>query len=140
MKKVLIATHGRFAEGIAAAAEIILGKQENVFFLNAYVDETPFHQQIEEFLQQQVSEDDTLFILTDLFGGSVNQKALRYLSGDRVKIITGISLPLVLEIIMLTEADSTPDKIKEIVSSAKEQIIYVNDELLKINKQDDFDL
>ncbi|MBS4206565.1 PTS N-acetylglucosamine transporter subunit IIBC [Bacillus sp. FJAT-50079] len=140
MKKVLIATHGKLAEGIVSSAEIILGKQENVYFINAYVDEIPFNEKIEDFLEKNISDDDHLIILTDVFGGSVNQTSLRYISNEQVNIITGFNLPLLLEILMLSEADITTEKIKEIITNSKEQIIYVNEELLKINETDEFDL
>ncbi|WP_203245825.1 PTS sugar transporter subunit IIA [Sporosarcina beigongshangi] len=137
MKKILIATHGEFAEGIMSSAEIILGKQENLFFINAHVDHIPVDKKIETFLAENVSEDDNLIIITDVFGGSVNQTAIRYLSSGKVNIITGFNLPLLLELIMLNESDITPEKLKEITEKSKEQIIYVNDELLKVNDEDD---
>ncbi|WP_342508606.1 PTS fructose transporter subunit IIA [Sporosarcina sp. FSL K6-2383] len=141
MKKILIATHGEFAEGIMSSAEIILGKQENLFFINAHVDHIPVAEKIETFLEENVSEDDNLIIITDVFGGSVNQTAIRYLSSGKVNIITGFNLPLLLELIMLNESDITPEKLKEVTKKSKEQIIYVNDELLKVNDEDDdFDL
>lgn len=138
MKKILIATHGKFAEGIISSAEIITGKQENLFFINAYVDETSVEEKMETFLEENVSDDDTLIIFTDIFGGSVNQTATRYLSRGNINIISGFNLPLLLEVIMLNEADIIPEKLKEITDNSKEQLIYVNDELLKVNDEDDF--
>ena len=38
---VLVLTHGSFAQGIVSALEIIVGKQENVSYINAYLDEQP---------------------------------------------------------------------------------------------------
>lgn len=139
MKKILIATHGKFAEGIVSSAEIILGKQENLFYINAYVDDVPIDKKIEDFLEEHIDEEDTLIIFTDIYGGSVNQTATRYLENGKVNIIAGLNLPLLLEVIMLSEADVTSEKLKEITESSKEQIIYVNDQLLQVNEEDDFD-
>lgn len=140
MKKILIATHGKFAEGIMSSAELILGKQENLFFINAYVDDIPIDKKMEDFLEENISNDDTLIIITDIFGGSVNQTAIRYLSSEKVNIIAGFNLPLLLEIIMLDESDVTPEKLKEITYNSREQLRYVNEELLKVNEEDNFAL
>src|SRR5690606_8276617 len=103
-------------------AEIILGKQENLYFINAHIDNVPVDKKIEDFLEENVSKDDNLIIITDIFGGSVNQTAIRYISSEKVNIISGFNLPLLLEIILLNESDITPEKLKEITNNCKEQI------------------
>ncbi|WP_286680482.1 PTS sugar transporter subunit IIA [Tepidanaerobacter sp. EBM-49] len=138
MKKILIAAHGKFAEGIRSSAEIILGKQENLYTINAYLDETPVKQQLDEFFKGADLEKDTLLVITDVFGGSVNQAIISNYQKDNIKVITGVNLPLLLELIMLDEEDVTDDKIRSIVNKAREQVILVNDALSKATG-DDFD-
>ncbi|NLU09509.1 MAG: PTS sugar transporter subunit IIA [Tepidanaerobacter acetatoxydans] len=138
MKKILIAAHGKFAEGIRSSAEIILGKQENLYTINAYLDETPVKQQLDEFFKGVDLEKDTLLVITDVFGGSVNQAIISNYQKDNIKVITGVNLPLLLELIMLDEEDVTDDKIRSIVNKAREQVILVNDALSKATG-DDFD-
>ena len=41
--------------------------------INAYVDECDYEQELNVFVNQ-VNEQDQIFVFTDLFGGSVNQK------------------------------------------------------------------
>ncbi len=41
MKKILVATHGNFAEGIISSINLILGEQDNLHYMNAYLDEVP---------------------------------------------------------------------------------------------------
>lgn len=137
MKKILIITHGKFAEGIVSTVEIITGKQDNLYFINAYVDDQSIEKKMDNFFKENINSDDQLIIFTDLFGGSVNQTAIRYLSEQNLNIIAGFNLPLLLEVLMLDESQLTPEKLREVTNSAKEQIIYVNDELLKINEEDD---
>ncbi len=137
MKKILIITHGKFAEGIVSTVEIITGKQDNLYFINAYVDDQSIEKKMDNFFKENINSDDQLIIFTDLFGGSVNQTAIRYLSEQNLNIIAGFNLPLLLEVLMIDESQLTPEKLREVTNSAKEQIIYVNDELLKINEEDD---
>lgn len=141
MKKILVATHEKFAEGIVSTANLILGKQENLSFINAYTDEIPFNEKLEAFIST-VDEKDTLIVFTDIFGGSVNQTALGYLNRKNVYLISGINLPLLLEVVMLSEEQVNEAKLKEVVHASREQIIFANNEINKNNESsdDDFDL
>lgn len=137
MKKILLVTHGHFASGIKSSLEIILGEQNNVGAIDAYTGEEKFEKQLEEYLSTVDTEKDTLLILTDLFGGSVNQKIAGRLKGDNIHIITGLNLPLLLEVTMLSEEDSKKESIMKIVENSKSQIQYVD--IVEEDTSDDFD-
>ncbi|MFB1050038.1 PTS sugar transporter subunit IIA [Paraliobacillus sp. JSM ZJ581] len=141
MKKILVATHARFAEGIVSSTNLILGEQENLHFINAYTDETPFNEKLEAFITK-LDEQDTLIVFTDIFGGSVNQTTLGYLNRENVYLISGVNLPVLLEVVMLGEDQINEEKLKEIVNTSREQIIFANGEInkMKENADDDFDL
>ncbi|WP_339226815.1 PTS sugar transporter subunit IIA [Oceanobacillus sp. FSL K6-2867] len=142
MKKILVATHARFAEGIVSSINLILGEQENLHFINAYVEETPFNEKLESFLNENVTDEDKLVIFSDIFGGSVNQTILRYLDRKNVYVISGVNLPVLLEVVMLEKGNLTEARLKEIVNSSKDQIIFANDEMKKLHttQDDDFDI
>ncbi|XYG86789.1 hypothetical protein QH637_15670 [Heyndrickxia coagulans] len=39
MNKILVATHGYFANGIKSSIKLLTGVEENIYFLNAYVND-----------------------------------------------------------------------------------------------------
>lgn len=137
MKRVLLATHGHFASGIKSSAEIILGEQDNLYAIDAYTTDVSFEQQLDEYLSGINLEKDVLLVLTDLFGGSVNQLLANKLQDDNVHIITGLNLPLLLEIQMLTVENCTKKQIQQIVENSRQQIKYV--EVEEEAGKDDFD-
>jgi len=62
MRKFLIAAHGSFSSGIKSSLDIIIGKMENVFIIDAYVDG---NQSIENELNailEKVQADDELIV------------------------------------------------------------------------------
>lgn len=126
MKKILVATHGNFAEGIISSINLILGEQDNLHYINAYLDEVPLKEKIKIFFEQNTATEDVVIVFTDLFGGSVNQAFLEYIDREDTHFITGVNLPLLLEAVMLNEEDVTEEKLKEIVTRSKEQIIYTD--------------
>ena len=72
MRKFLIASHAYLAKGMYSSLELIMGKQEHIHILCAYTsEEFDIKQEIQKILLD-LSREDELIILTDVFGGSVN--------------------------------------------------------------------
>ena len=129
--KILVIGHGRFAEGIKSVANIIVGDLAEVTFMNTYVDDIDFHVELDNYF----SENKNVLVLTDLFGGSVNQAIIQYITKVNIDVITGINIPLILEILISNTTGNNLD-FRQIISSAKEQIVYVNDMLEKLNNEE----
>lgn len=129
--KILVIGHGRFAEGIKSVANIIVGDLSEVTFMNTYVDDIDFHIELDNYF----SENKNVLALTDLFGGSVNQAIIQYITKVNIDVITGINIPLILEILISNTTGNNLD-FRRIISSAKEQIVYVNDMLENLNNEE----
>ena len=135
--KLLIASHGTFAQGIKSALKIIVGNVDDITTINAYVDECDFKKELDTFFEK--NKDEEIIVCTDLFGGSVNQAIIQKLKEKDFNLITGINFPFLLELsIALANGNVDKDKLKEIIASSKEQLMLVND-VLVANTEDDFD-
>lgn len=139
MLKILIATHGTFANGVKSALEIILGEKNHVSCLNAFMNEQSLNELIETYFTT-ISPEDSLIILADLFGGSVNQTLISALKRERTWLICGFNLALVLEICLLDEASQFDEnQICEIVMNAKNEIQLMNVTIKNYKHSEDFD-
>ena len=90
MRKYILATHGQMAYGMNTTLNMLIGEQENLTIINAYTEECKdpvpeFEKIIEE------NPDDDIIIMTDLFGGSVNNNAMLMTKHQRVHVVTGIN-------------------------------------------------
>jgi mannose/fructose/sorbose-specific phosphotransferase system IIA component len=136
MRKFLITAHGRFASGIKSSLDIIIGENENVSVIDAYVDG---NKSIESELHEVVKNlrpEDELVIFSDLMGGSVTNQALRIALRENVHIVSGMNLPLLIDMIM-AEADTPVSTIIEnSIRVAREQVVYVNKLINKENSDD----
>ena len=136
MRKFLIAAHGSFSSGIKSSLDIIIGKMENVFIIDAYVDGNKSIEDQLNAILEKVQADDELIVFSDLMGGSITNQILRYGLRDNVHVISGMNLPLLIDI-MLADADTpVKDVIENAISIAREQVVYVN---TIINKEKDHD-
>ncbi len=127
MRKVLVATHGRFAEGIKETLQFIMGDSCKVEIISAYVS-SDFDMEGEARKRiDELGQDEELIVAADLFGGSVANIFTEYVQTGKVHILTGVNLPML--IVLATSADcecSTEELIHNAQQSAKEGIIYIN--------------
>ena len=124
MKQILIATHGKMASGIRYTAELIVGKMDEITTIDAYVTpEDNVEKKFEEYFAQH--ENDRIFVFTDLMGGSVNQKLLRYSQKENVTLITGTNLPVLMQV-MMADDDVTEEEIQEFINDAREELQMVD--------------
>ena len=101
-----------------------LSAMENVSAISAYIDETLIEDQIDK-LFNEFDEEDEIFILTDMLGGSVNQKFFGRMN-DHVHVICGMNLPLALTLALQPEGRLTAAQVSDIVAEARNQLIYMN--------------
>jgi mannose/fructose-specific phosphotransferase system component IIA len=126
MRKFLIATHGAFAKGIRSSLDMIIGETDNVFLIQAYLDDNISVEDELAAVLSNITADDELVIFTDLLGGSVNNIMMREALKQNVHIVSGFNLPLLIEIIMGDAGTPVIEVIEEAIANAKEQMVYVN--------------
>ena len=126
MKKIVVASHAKMAEGIQSTLELFVGTGMDITYMSAYVEDHPaIEEQISQFFEQ-LKDDDQALIFTDLFGGSVNQKMMEAAEGkSNVFLIAGFNLALIIELIYAAEV-YTPELVADIVDKTKDTMVYVN--------------
>lgn len=125
MRKFLLASHGRLAEGIYSSIQIILGCNVNISTICAYTDENiSFEQQVENAINN-MSLGDELIVVTDIYGGSVNNEFMKYIERDNVHLVAGMNLPLLIELLTRQE-HNTEMLIEGALRASKKSIMYCN--------------
>lgn len=139
MRYLLFASHGRLAEGMLHSVQMITGKQKHVWTLSAYVDrELDLKDQIKEVLNR-LTKDDELLVVTDIFGGSVNNEFMNVLSDHPIHVIAGLNLPLAIELVSMIHTNKdTEEIIASAVLNSKSSIKYCNLELQNHPTDEDF--
>lgn len=136
MKKIIIATHHKLAEGFKKTLNYIAPNTVDIIAINGYIDDEPIENQIEKALDQFDSNDQIL-VFTDLLGGSVNQSFAKTLEEKEIKLVSGLNLPVLLTLaIQFNGNDLTDDDIRSALKDAREQLVYVNDALTEQDMDD----
>lgn len=124
MVQFLLASHGKMASGMKTSLDILLGASKNVTVFDAYVDESNVENKLREFLDS-VNEEDQVILLSDLFGGSVNQMMFRFLERPNTYLVAGVNLALVLELVASSFEDFTKEKLQETIEMSRQAMTLV---------------
>ena len=126
MQRLVLASHGYLAEGMNNSAQIIVGKSANIYTICAYVKEgITLESQINE-LFDSFPEDDEMIVVTDIFGGSVNNEFMQRLQNRRFWLVSGMNLPLVIQLAMAEDGGCISESIKEALETGREMICFCN--------------
>ncbi len=126
MNRILLASHGPLAQAMKVTAEFLMGENENVKSMCAYVDEgsKDLPKMVDCWLEEWQPEDSWT-VITDIFGGSVNNEFLARTAEHDFFLLSGMSLPLVLSI-WGEEEPLSRMKMEKLLDEAKSTIQLCN--------------
>ncbi|WP_314575536.1 PTS fructose transporter subunit IIA [Enterococcus gilvus] len=122
MNKIILASHGDLSQGLKQTVSMIIGDEGNIFALSAFRDDDqPIKNQVEHLLEE-IGYDD-VFVLTDIFGGSVNNDLLTILQEHQeIHLFAGMNLPLVISI-ATQSGKIKPDQLATILEESRQGMI-----------------
>jgi mannose PTS system EIIA component len=128
---ILLVTHGKLAEELRTAALTIQPGLERIVAVALEWSETgeDASEKIRRGLEQ-ADEGDGAVILTDMFGGTPTNLTLPFLRKDRVEIVTGVNLPMVLKCASLQRSGRPVTEVAHAARDRGQRSIYVASDLL----------
>ncbi|MDR3253883.1 MAG: PTS sugar transporter subunit IIA [Endomicrobium sp.] len=133
MIKIVIAAHGELAQELVNSAEIIAGKQSNLYAVNRDINDSLMlmYDRVNSLLKNINDKDGTL-ILTDMLGGTPCNAAVPMCKAFDTEILSGVNLPMVLSAIFSSRnAASASDVAEKVLIDGQKSIINVKEVLLK---------
>jgi len=95
---LVIATHANLGAEILLATEMIIGALSQARAVGIRKEDS-----VEEIRSavagaiDDVSDNEGVIVMTDMFGGTPSNISLAFLEPDRVEVLTGVNLPMVLK-------------------------------------------
>lgn len=96
---VIVMTHGNLGKELIRAAELIKGEMKGV--LPVSVDATKGVEDLKKEITAALKKADSghgVLILTDLFGGTPSNISLSFLKRNKIEVVTGVNLPMLLKV------------------------------------------
>lgn len=93
-------THCDLGRELLKAAEFIVGRIEAADAIP--ITETSGSEKLREIIKEKVkalNNGQGVLILTDMFGGTPSNLSLSFLDKDKVEVLTGVNLPMLIAIV-----------------------------------------
>jgi PTS system mannose-specific IIA component len=114
---LLIISHCDLGRELLNAAELILGSLEATDSIS--ITQTTDSEEMLDKISEKIKALDRgqgVLILTDMFGGTPSNLSLSFLKDERVEVLTGVNLPMVIAVAQ----DRTQLKMGELGERAQE--------------------
>ncbi|MCT4598968.1 MAG: PTS galactosamine/N-acetylgalactosamine transporter subunit IIA [Vallitalea sp.] len=122
---IIVTGHGNFATGVNSAIKLIAGEQNNFLCIDftAHMSADDIKNDLQDAIES-LSHCDNILLLADLQGGTPFKCALELcVNNDRLALIGGINLPLILESCFSREyADNFNDFVNQTELSGKNSL------------------
>ena len=122
--KVIVVSHGSYARGLVDTVQKIAGKQEDLeaFGLEPEESVDTLKEKIRQSIEQ-ASQEEEILILTDIFYGSPFNTVISLMPEYDLYHVTGINLPLMMEVIMGRISGKHAEEIcKELLKAAPDTV------------------
>ena len=131
---VVVVTHGQLATELVNAAEMIVGDlpQFTAVSIGWHDDVNDAREEIAQAIER-VRGDEGVLLLTDMFGGTPSNLGMTFLETDRVEVITGVNLPMLIKLASMRQSSGLLAAAKEMREHGR-NAIWVASELLRGQK------
>jgi len=126
----LIVTHGRLAIELLNAAEMIVGEIHHITAVSlGWHDDVDMATSMIQKALERVKGPDGVLILTDMFGGTPTNIASTFLDQDKVEVVTGVNLPMLIKFAQIGEGQTLTAAAKAVKEQGQSSI-YIASQLL----------
>jgi mannose PTS system EIIA component len=131
---VVVVTHGQLATELLNAAEMIVGDlpQFTAVSIGWHDDVSDAGEDIAQAIERVRGESGVL-LLIDMFGGTPSNLGMTFLEKDRVEVITGVNLPMLIKLASLRRSSDLLAVAKEMRDHGR-GAIWVASDLLRGEK------
>ena len=132
MVGVVIVTHGNLAKDLIEVTEIIVGQCQNLTSVTIQPDEgiSDIAKKVESTIEK-ADQGKGVLILTDLFGGTPSNVSLSFLQENKVEVLSGVNLPMVIKIATSLENSDLRELAKLGKQSGKKNISLASEIMRK---------
>ena len=127
---MVLVTHGALAEEFRAALEHVVGAQANLATICIGPDDD-MEKRREDIVDAIVKVDtgDGVALLTDMFGGTPSNLAISLLEKDKVEVVAGINLPMLIKLASIRDNEPLNVAVLEARDAARKYISVASEVL-----------
>lgn len=136
MRKIILASHGEIAKGLLHSATMIVGGlAEGIETYSLYAGQvaTDFVEPLKEEVEKNQETEYVVFV--DIYGASVCSAFYALAQYDNVKIFTGMSFHMLLELLTEYPNPLSKEDMERLIENARNSIRFVE---MEKQEEEDF--
>lgn len=125
---VVVVTHGQLATELVNAAETIVGDLPHFAAVSI-----GWHEDVQDARDaiaaaiERVKQPGGVLLATDMFGGTPSNLGITFLEQDKIEIVTGVNLPMLIKAASLKDAASLTDVARSLREHGRNAIWVASD-------------
>ena len=126
---IVVVTHGNLAEELISAVKFVLSEEPSVKLAGVSLDPTKEFDTFKKIIDdaiKKVDEGDGILLVTDMFGGTPSNIGLTFLDEEKIEVISGVNLPMLLKLSTLQSDVKLNDAIKIAEKAGRDNIIVAS--------------
>lgn len=106
MLGIILVTHGNLASEFVAAAEHVVGPQEQMRAICIHAD-SDMEKMRAAILKAvgDVDKGEGAVLLTDMFGGTPSNLAISVMEERKIEVVAGVNLPMLIKLLSLRKTE-----------------------------------
>jgi len=124
MVGILIVSNGRLAEALISSVQFLVGNLQKIRGISVWpIDKG---KEVRDRIQKEIEEvndGDGVIILTDVMGGTPTNLSLSFLEDEKVEVVTGVNLPMLLTLSSYRKGRSLREIGKLVKKSGRRSIV-----------------
>ena len=126
---IVLITHGNLAEEMLSAVKFVLSGEPSVKMVGVSLDPTKEFDTFKKIIQsaiKSVDNGDGILLVTDMFGGTPSNIGLTFLEENKIEVISGVNLPMLLKLSTIKENVTLQEAIKIAEKAGRDNIIVAS--------------
>jgi mannose PTS system EIIA component len=125
---VVVVTHGMLATELVNAAEMIVGDLQNFVAVSI-----GWHEDVQDARDEiaaaidKVKQPGGVLLATDMFGGTPSNLGITFLEQNKIEIVTGVNLPMLIKAASMKEDASLIDLARALREHGRNAIWVASD-------------
>jgi PTS system mannose-specific IIA component len=125
---VVVVTHGQLATELVIAAEMIAGDLPHFAAVSiGWHDDVEAAKEAIALAIARVTRPAGVLVLTDMFGGTPSNLGITFLERERVEVITGVNLPMLIKLTSLRQSSNLMEVARRIREAGRDAIWVASD-------------
>ena len=120
---VVLVSHANIAKEMFSVIQHIVGPQENIIAISIFPEDDMEKKRLE--ILEAVKKVDTgkgVIVLTDMFGGTPSNLAISVMENEKIEVVAGMNLPMMIKMMSLRDKKKIKDLIKISQESGRKYI------------------